>query len=44
MHMDWHRDGSTISYKAWEVVDDNEALGVLESKVSVPAELWVQIG
>jgi hypothetical protein len=42
--MDWHRAGSTISDKAWEAVNENGASGVLESKVSVPADWWVQIG
>jgi len=42
--MDWHRGGSTISDKAWEVVNENRASGVLKSKVSVPADWWVQIG
>ena len=42
--MDWHRGGSRISDEAWGAVDENGASGVLESKVSVPAELWVQIG
>ena len=42
--MDWHRGGSTISDKAWEAVNENRASGVLESKVSVPADWWVQIG
>jgi hypothetical protein len=42
--MDWHKGGSTISDKAWEAVNENGASGVLESKVSVPADWWVQIG
>ena len=35
--------GSTISDEAWGAVDENGASGVPESKVLVPAELWVQI-
>jgi len=42
--MDWYRGGSTISDKAWEAVNENRASGVLKSKVSVPADWWVQIG
>jgi hypothetical protein len=44
MHMDWHKGGSTISYEVWGTIDENETSGVLESKVSAPAEWWVQIG
>jgi hypothetical protein len=38
IHMDSHKGGSTILDEAWGVVDENEASGVLESKVLVPAE------
>jgi hypothetical protein len=41
--MDWRRGGSTISNEAWGAIDKNGASGVLESKVLVPAEWWVQI-
>ena len=40
MRIDWRRGGSTISNKALGAIDKNEALGVLESKVLVPAKLW----
>jgi len=43
MRMDWSGGGSIISHEAWGAVDENGALGVLESKIPVPAELWVQI-
>jgi hypothetical protein len=43
MRVDWRRGESTISEEAWGVVDENGASGVPESKVSVPAEWWVQI-
>jgi hypothetical protein len=39
----WCRGGSTISEEAWGVVDENGALGVPESKMSVSTEWWVQI-
>ena len=42
--MDSHKGGSTILDEAWGVVDENEASGVLESKVLVPAEWLVHIG
>ena len=38
------RGESTISDEAWGAVDENGASSVPESKVSVPAKLWVQIG
>jgi len=44
MHMDSRKGGSTILDEAWGVVDDNEASGVLESKVSVSAKWLVYIG
>jgi hypothetical protein len=42
--MDWRRGGSIISDEAWGAVDEYEALGVPESKVSVSVNWWVQIG
>jgi hypothetical protein len=42
MCMDWRRCGSTISDEAWGAVDENGASGVPKSKVSVPAEWWVE--
>jgi hypothetical protein len=41
MHMDWRRGGSTILGEAWGVVDDNEASGIPESKVSIPVDWWI---
>ena len=43
MRMDWRKGGSIISDEVWGAVDENGASNVPESKVSVPAELWVQI-
>ena len=43
MRVVWCRGGSTISEEAWGVVNENGALGVPESKISVSAEWWVQI-
>ena len=34
MQMDWRKGGFIISDEAWGAVDENEALGVSESKVS----------
>jgi hypothetical protein len=42
--VDWCRGESTISDEVWESVDENEALSVPESEVSVPVEQWIQIG
>ena len=44
MRMDWRRGGSIISYGAWGTIEEEGALGVPESKVSVPAEWSVPIG
>jgi hypothetical protein len=44
VHVDWHWGGSIISDEVWGAVDENGASNVLESKVSVPADWWVQIG
>jgi hypothetical protein len=38
MRVDWCRGGSTISDGAWETIKEKRALGVPESKVSVPTE------
>jgi hypothetical protein len=42
--IDWRRSESTIIDEAWGVVDENGASSVPKSKVSVPANWWVQIG
>ena len=41
--MDLRGGGSTISDEVLGAIDKNGASGVPESKVPVPAELWVQI-
>jgi hypothetical protein len=44
MHMDWRRGRSIISDRAGGTVEENEALGMLKSKVLVPVEWSVWIG
>ena len=39
MRVDQRRGGFTISDEAWETIGEEGALGVLESKVSILAEL-----
>ena len=44
MHIDWRGGGSTILDGVRGTIEEKGALGVLESKVSVPAEWLVWTG